>query len=117
MMCQSCISHYQIQFYTKRLLNVQSTKFQTDNVNTMNDYFENSIPSIILPKFKAVLRAKNSEVKDVTVEFGFNLLPGLLTSLSVPSDDVMATWSEFENKLITTTTKKHQPICIIIQVS
>ncbi len=60
------LSGESLQFYTKRL---QSTKFQTDNVNVMNDLFENSIANVILPKFKAVLRSKKSEVEDATVEF------------------------------------------------
>lgn len=80
------LSDEHIEFYTKKLLATLGRRLHTDNVNVINDYFENSIPSVILPKFQCVLRSKTGENR--TIELKFNLLPQVLSSQLCSSMDI-----------------------------
>lgn len=81
------LSNEEIQHFTMQLCNAYySNVMKTDNINTVNDCFENSIPSLILPKVKYTLRA-GSIFR--TVELEFKPLPLALPEAGELAEDIL----------------------------
>lgn len=76
------LSDGQIQHFTMQLSNAYYNNVaKTDNINVVNDCFENSIPSVILPRANYQLRLRAEETESKTISLDFQSLPLILVNL------------------------------------
>lgn len=80
------LSRPQIQHFIRKFTNTHQSAFpRTSNVNVINDAFENTIPSVILPQYVYQLR-RGTESK--TISLKFQSIPLILPQAN-PAKDIL----------------------------